>query len=57
MSFLEPSEVRPLKLFGWFLLLTNACIVALAVALGGKLDDPGPAWLGAAVLAVLALGR
>ena len=52
MSLLEPSELRQLRLFGWFLLLINGCIVAMAVALGHKVEDQGAGWLGMAALIV-----
>jgi len=56
MPLLDASERQQLKLFAWFLLLINGCIVVGALALAGKLDDPGAGWVGAAALAVLVDG-
>ena len=56
MSLLEPSELRQLRLFTWFLLLINVCIVAVGVTLGGKLEDWESGWLAVAVIALLVDG-
>ncbi len=45
VSWLEPSEVRQLRVFGWFLLMINACIIGAGMMLGEKLDDRVAAWL------------
>jgi len=52
----DPSEQRQLRLFGWFLLLINACIIGSGLALGRTLDDLGSGVAAVAALIVLVDG-
>ena len=56
MNLFEPSEVRQLKLFAWFLAIINACIVGIGLMLGEKLDDPSASWMGMLAMVVLVDG-
>ena len=56
MSSLNEDDVRQLKLFGWFLLIVNACIAGVGLLFGRALEDRSGALTLVAIVAVLVNG-